>query len=122
MLLEGDFMIKLDIGKRIYDRRNALGMSQAELAAKTGYKSRSSINKIELGINDLPHSHITAFADALDPTLEYLMNWETTEKNAPVSEDVLSESELLLIELFRQIPEESKPLVLSMIKAALKNL
>ncbi len=122
MLSEGDFMIKLDIGKRIYDRRIALGMSQAELAAKTGYKSRSSINKIELGINDIPQSKIKVFADALDTSIEYLMNWESNEKNAPVSEDVLSDSELLLIELFRQIPEESKPLVLSMIKAALKNL
>jgi transcriptional regulator with XRE-family HTH domain len=44
------------------------------------------------------------------------------EKSAPVSEDALSNDEKLLIDLFRQIPSESRPLVLSMIKAALKNL
>lgn len=43
-------------------------------------------------------------------------------KSAPVSEDALSNEEKLLVELFRQIPSESRPLVLSMIKAALKNL
>lgn len=44
------------------------------------------------------------------------------EKSIPVSEDALSDDEMLLIDLFRQIPFESRPLVLSMIKAALKNL
>ena len=34
----------------------------------------------------------------------------------------LSNDEKLWLELFRQIPSESRPLVLSMIKAALKNL
>ena len=42
--------------------------------------------------------------------------------NDHISEDALSDDEMLLIDLFRQIPFESRPLVLSMIKAALKNL
>lgn len=37
----------MDIGERIRARREALGMSQSELARKVGYKSRSSINKLE---------------------------------------------------------------------------
>ena len=117
MLLEGDFMIKLDIGKRIYDRRMALGMSQAELAEKTGYKSRSSINKIELGINDVPQSKIKLFADALDISIEYLMKWDKKE----IAEEPLSDLEKEFIELLRLIPQDSQPLVLSMIKAALKS-
>lgn len=44
------------------------------------------------------------------------------EKSVPVSEDALSYEEKVLIELFRRIPSESRSLVLSMIKAALKNL
>ncbi len=38
-----------ELGYRIRLRRLAIGMSQEELAKKTGYNSRSSINKIELG-------------------------------------------------------------------------
>ena len=36
------------VGDRIRARRTELGMTQEELAKKAGYKSRSSINKIEL--------------------------------------------------------------------------
>ena len=49
----------------IKKRREELGLSQEELAAKLGYKSRSSINKIELGLSDIPFSKITLFAKAL---------------------------------------------------------
>ena len=42
----------MNIGKKIEKRRQELGLSQMQ-AIKTGYKSRSSINKIELGINKI---------------------------------------------------------------------
>lgn len=35
----------MNIGQRIKTRREAIGLSQDDLAIKTGYKSRSSINK-----------------------------------------------------------------------------
>ncbi len=63
------------INKRIRQRREMLGLSQDELAKKLGYKSRSSINKIEKGENDIPQSKILAFAEALNTTPEYLMGW-----------------------------------------------
>lgn len=62
--------------KRIKQRREELDMSQDELAKKAGYKSRSSINKIELGKSDIPQSKIVAIADALSTTPAYLMGWE----------------------------------------------
>ena len=40
----------MTIYDRIKLRREELGMSQQELAYKLGYKSRSTINKIELGL------------------------------------------------------------------------
>ena len=57
-------------------RREELGITQEDLAKKLGYKSRSSINKIELGINDLPQSKVKEFADALDITVSRLMGWD----------------------------------------------
>lgn len=45
--------------------REFRGMSQEELAKEAGFKSRSSINKIELGKNDIPQSKLAAIANAL---------------------------------------------------------
>lgn len=70
----------MEIGHRIKKRREELGMSQEELAVKVGYKSRSSINKIEVDGRGLPQSKIMAFAKALDTTPAYLMGWESTEE------------------------------------------
>lgn len=61
---------------RIKNRRLELGMSQAELATKLGYKSRSAINKIESGLRDISQSKLLQFANALETTPTYLMGWE----------------------------------------------
>ncbi|MDR2728654.1 MAG: helix-turn-helix transcriptional regulator [Chitinispirillales bacterium] len=60
----------------IRKRREALGMSQVELAKKLNYKSRSSVNKIELGFTDLPLSKVKEFAVALKTTASALMGWD----------------------------------------------
>lgn len=65
-----------DIGKRIKARRNELGMTQEELAKKIGYKSKTTIAKIESGVNDIVQSKVLAFAEALSTTPAYLMGWE----------------------------------------------
>jgi len=67
----------MDIGDRIKKRREELGMSQEELAKKVGYKSRSSVNKIEIDGRGLPQNKIVIFAKALETTPAYLMGWET---------------------------------------------
>lgn len=71
----------LELYKKIRARREELNMSQEELAKKLGYKSRSSINKIEKGENDIPQSKIVAFAHALDTTPEDLMGWQKSDGN-----------------------------------------
>lgn len=69
----------MDIGERIKRRREELGMSQDELARAAGYKSRSSINKIELDGRGLPQNKVVAIARALKVTPSYLMGWEDEE-------------------------------------------
>ena len=58
---------------RIKARRQDLGMTQAELAEKIGYKSKTTITRIERGEIDLPQSKIVSFARALDTTVNYLL-------------------------------------------------
>lgn len=70
-----------DIGKRIKEKRESLGMTQEELASKLGYKNKSSIAKIETGANDIVQSKVVEFANVLETTVAYLMGWENETKN-----------------------------------------
>lgn len=72
----------MEIGQIIKRRREELGISQEELALKAGYKSRSSINKIEVDGRGLPQSKIEAIAKALKTTPTYLMGWENNTASA----------------------------------------
>lgn len=69
----------MEIGDRIKQKREALDMSQEDLAKKVGYKSRSSINKIESDGRGLPQNKIVLFAKVLNTTPAYLMGWEEVE-------------------------------------------
>lgn len=53
------------IGEKIREARLVRGLSQDELAKLSGYGSRASINKIELGKVDPPRSKLNAIAKAL---------------------------------------------------------
>jgi repressor LexA len=68
------------IGSRIRNRREELGLSQDELGKRLGYKSRSSINKIELDQRNLTQSKIKAIADALETTPSYIMGWDEPDQ------------------------------------------
>lgn len=72
----------MELYKRIKDSRIKIGMTQDELAKKMGYKSRSTIAKIESGENDILQSQIVKFAEALNTTPAYLMGWEDNQKPA----------------------------------------
>ena len=73
-----------NIGNNIKRRRIELQMTQEDLAKKMGYKSKSTINKIELGKNDIPQSKIVSFAKALDTTPGYIMGWDEEIEKDPV--------------------------------------
>ena len=79
----GDSMAT-NIGKRIMERRQQLGWTQEDLAFRMGYKTKSAINKIELGINDVSQSKVVKFAEVLNTSIAYLMDWEEDMKKDPV--------------------------------------
>ena len=99
----------LELYKRIKHRREELNMTQDALAKRVGYKSRTSIHKIELGLTDLPQSKIMEIADALATTPEYLMGW-TPEVSKRVNKD-----ETELVNGYRNLSDEGKRLVKDMI-------
>jgi len=69
------------IGRIIRRRRIELGLSQEELAERCGFKSKSSINKMESGVQGLPQSKIITVAKALETTPGYILGWEGVEEN-----------------------------------------
>jgi transcriptional regulator with XRE-family HTH domain len=61
----------MTFGERVRARREQLDMTQDELAKKLGYKSRSSVNKIELDQRNMKQSQIVSLANALQTTPGY---------------------------------------------------
>ena len=64
----------MSVGINIKKRRFELKMTQQELAAAMGYKTRSTIAKIEAGENDVSQKKLRQFALALDTTPEALLS------------------------------------------------
>ena len=118
------------IGKNIRRRRIELGLSQEELAERCGFKSKSSINKMESGVQGLPQSKIIALAKALETTPGYIMGWEGGEKivqheyytnpeTAQIAQEIFDDPELhALFDAAR----DSKPESLKAAAAMLKTL
>ena len=72
------------IGENIRKKRIELGMTQEELANCVGYSSKTTINKIEQGVNDVPQNKIVKFAEVLGTKPSVLMGWvdeQTIKKN-----------------------------------------
>lgn len=111
------------IGDRIRQRREQIGMSQADLAVLAGYKSRASINKMELGQRDLPQSKIKTIADALHTTPGYLMGWEDEppeDEDKKNSAPELSESALKLLDIIDRLSPENQQVMLKFAKVLLQ--
>lgn len=66
----------LAVGKRIQQRRKELGISQTELAKRTGYTDKSAISKIESGINGVSSKQLPIFAKALQTTIVDLIGMD----------------------------------------------
>lgn len=64
----------MSVGDNIKKRRLELRMSQQELADAMGYKTRSTIAKIESGENDVSQKKLQKFAVVLDTSVELLIS------------------------------------------------
>lgn len=90
--------IKKRFGQKVKALRIARGMSQDELAQRLGYTNRSSINKIELGKNDLPRNKVAQLAAILGvEPIEFFKDDEAVPDVVPdvVQDDIIVEIEKL---------------------------
>lgn len=129
--------VSMTIGDKIKQLRTEREWSQEQVARMLGYKSRSTINKIELGINELTQSKIVAFANLFEVEPWQLLNdeplnmveiksqWERTDRErmiqaeVKVYEDVQSlfgKSAFELLSIFNQLNKAGQEKALAQIQ------
>ena len=70
----------MTIGERIRSARQAVGLSQVELAQRV-HTTKQNIYKYETGIiTNIPSDKVEAIASALDVTASHLMGWDEPVK------------------------------------------
>lgn len=109
----------MTVGDRIKQKRLEMSMSQEELAKRCGYKSRSSINKIELS-RDLPLKKAQLIASVLNCEPSYLLGWDDdapkTVENADALAMLMKDSKLLnYVKIIQNMSAEKKETLYSYI-------
>lgn len=116
----------MTIGERISKRRQELGLTVDEVAEQLN-KSRATVYRYENGeIEKLPTTVLEPLAKLLRTTPAYLMGWvddaeallSDDTKKQPVPE--LSETDREALELFRQLGEDDKKLILKAMRGSIK--
>ena len=112
----------MTIGELIKIERIKNNLSQEDVAKAIG-STKQAVYKYETGIvTNIPMDKIETMAKLFGTTPSYLMGWEEpkklnlqlcAEENTP-TEPQLNEGEMMLLELFRQIPEEQQKVFLEM--------
>ena len=94
----------MKLGDLIKKRREELNLTQEELADLLNYKSKSTINKIEKNINDIPFAKLEDFAKVLKVDLAYLLGWDIEKsKQKPQSNITHFTNDLISLPLFSSI-------------------
>ena len=107
----------MNLGQRVFAKRKELKLSQEELAAKAGLKSKSSISKIEAG-RPTSQNTIYSLAQALDVSIAYLMGLEEKpeEKAAFEASVLLDEDVMEMVHWYMALDPEKREAVKQMAK------
>ena len=108
-------------GERIAQAMKIRKMKQSELC-KLADVPKSSLSLYLSGAYEPKQDRIFDMARVLNVSEAWLMGYDVPmerEKPLPQSQ-TLTEGEALLLELFRQVPEHQRDMVLDMIRVALK--
>lgn len=112
-------------GDRIRNLREGKQMTQEELAKLLDTK-RQTISKYEKGIvTNIPSDRLEAMAEILDTTPEYILGWETVQKNNDAIVDIVvrlrNDSVFLeLVDTLNRMDEEKILSVKNMLSTLLK--
>ena len=101
--------------QRLREAMDAAKMKQADLARATGL-SKGGISNYVMGRYEPKSDIISKLAIALNCSEMWLMGYDVPKERRQTSPDQtkLTEGEKMLLELFRQIPEEQQQVFLEM--------
>ena len=109
-------------GKRIEKALTIRNMKQSELC-KLADVPKSSLSLYLKGAYEPKQDRIYDIAKALNVSEAWLMGYDVPmERENPSGKAQLTEGEKQMLELFKLIPEDQQPLVLEMIRAALRTM
>lgn len=97
------------LGGRVRERREALGLSQGELAERCGWVNRSSISNYERDLRQITIENAEKLAGALEVSVEWLI-WGDDEESR----------EFELLENFRKLDAEDQHAALRLVAALRK--
>lgn len=112
---------KESCGTRLKIALSLRKMTQAELCQKTKIP-KSALSEYLKGLYDPKQDRLLILSEALDVDPVWLMGFDVPmekEQKKFSPHDSLTEGEKVMLELFRQIPENQQQVVLAMIRAAL---
>ena len=105
---------------KILKRNN---IKQADLSRATGI-SRGAISNYVQGRYEPKSDVVNKMAKALDCSEMWLWGYDVPMRRADTvspAEPTLTEGEKMLLDMFRQIPEDAQKMYLEVLRAALKN-
>ena len=120
--MENNWSRSATTSQRLIEAMNATQMKQADLARATGL-SKGGISNYVMGRYEPKSDIISKLAKALNCSEMWLMGYDVPmerQKNTP-DELKLTEGEKMLLDLFRQIPEDAQRMYLEVLRASLKN-
>lgn len=107
----------MSIGEKIKIARDNAGLTQEELGKKCG-TTKQTIFKYETGVvTNIPIDRLEAIADAVNVSAAWILGWE---EEHPTGIGELSEGEMEIIRLFRQLPPEVQDTFPALLEASLK--
>jgi transcriptional regulator with XRE-family HTH domain len=112
---------KESCGARLKKALSIRNMTQAELCQKTRIP-KSALSEYLKGLYDPKQDRLLILSEALNVDPVWLMGYDVPmekEQKKFSPHDSLTEGEKVMLELFRQIPENQQQVVLAMIRAAL---
>jgi transcriptional regulator with XRE-family HTH domain len=101
------------VGAFVRARREELGLSQGEIIAVLGYKSRNAVSNIEVGIEGMPAKRAYAWADVLEVPRDPFFRFVTGEAEQmevpkvagkPDAGERLTAAEGALLATYRKLP------------------
>lgn len=102
------------LSEKIYYLRKKNGLTLEAVANVVGV-GKSTVRKWETGtIANMRRDKIALLAEALHTTPAYLMGWE---ENIAPDELRVTESDKEILELFKQIPEKDRRVLLEMVRS-----